>query len=117
LQKLFTGRHWGSLVPDLGHTVMTSGYSSGGFATTGCAADSSSIIAYLPSRRAVTVSGACLRDATMNVYWVNPQTGAATSAGTVSSRSPQSLTPPTGGAGDWVLIADSPSFGFAQPGG
>jgi hypothetical protein len=116
VQKLFTGRHWGSLVPDLSHTVVTSS-SGAGTVTAACAADSSSIIAYLPARGSVTVSGACLRDAMMNVYWVNPQNGAATPGGAISSRSPQSLTPPTGGAGDWVLIADSPSFGFGQPGG
>jgi hypothetical protein len=115
-QKLFTGRHWGSLVPDVSHTVVTSS-SGAGTVTAACAADSSSIVAYLPARGSVTISGTCLRDATMNVYWVNPQSGAATSAGTVSSRSPQTLTPPTGGAGDWVLVLDSPSFAFAQPGG
>jgi hypothetical protein len=115
-QKLFTGRHWGSLVPDLGHGVVLSS-SGAGTVTAACATDSSSIVAYLPSRGSVTVSGACLRDATMNVYWVNPQNGTATSGGSVSSRSQQTLTAPTGGAGDWVLILDSPSFGFGQPGG
>jgi hypothetical protein len=116
--KLFGARHWASLVPDLTGVVLTSAAGSGAnTATTACAADSSSIIAYLPSRRAVTVSGSCLRDSTMTVWWVDPGNGTATSAGTVSSRSPQSLTPPSGGSGDWVLIADSPSFAFPPPGG
>jgi hypothetical protein len=115
-QKLFTERHWGSLVPDLGHAVVTAS-SGAGTVTAACATDSSSIIAYLPSQGNVTVSGACLRDATMAVWWVNPETGSATSGGTVSSRSPQPLSAPSGGAGDWVLVLDSPSFGFGTPGG
>ena len=114
--KLFTARHWYSLVPDLAHTVLTSGYGGGGSTVTvAYAADSSSIIAYLPSGGTVTVSGSRLRDATMTAWWVNPATGAATAAGTVSSRTPQNFTAPSGG--DWVLVIDSPSFGFGTPGG
>ena len=118
--KLLGGRHWFSLVPDLSHVVLTAGYGTLGgsdYATAGCAADSSSIIAYLPSRRAVTVGGSCLRDSTMTMWWVDPGGGSATSAGTVSSRSSQSFTPPSGGSGDWVLVIDCPSFTFPPPGG
>jgi hypothetical protein len=120
LEKLFVARHWYSLVPDLSHATLTSGYGTQGstsYVTAACTADGSSIVAYLPSSRAVTVNGSCLRDATMTAWWVNPGTGAATLIGTVSSRSPQTFTPPGGGSGDWVLVIDSPSFGFATPGG
>ena len=116
--KLFTARHWYSLVPDLGHTTLTAGYGTSGsssYVTAACTADGSSIVAYLPSSRAVTVNGSCLQDATMTGWWVNPATGSATPIGTVSSRTAQTFTPP--GGGDWVLVIDSPSFGFATPGG
>ncbi|HXY20405.1 MAG TPA: DUF4038 domain-containing protein [Gemmatimonadales bacterium] len=118
--KLFTGRHWYSLVPDLAHTVLTSGYGSpggGDYVTAAYAADSSSIIAFLPFGGTVTVSGSRLRDTTMTAWWVNPATGAATLIGTVSSRTPQSFTAPGGGSSDYVLVIDSPSFGFGTPGG
>jgi hypothetical protein len=114
--KLFNARHWYGLVPDLAHTVLTSGYGSGGsYVTAAYAADSSSIIAYLPSGGTVTVSGSRLRDSTMTAWWVDPSSGAATLVGTVSSRTPQNFTAPSGA--DWVLVIDSPSFGFATPGG
>jgi Protein of unknown function (DUF4038)/Putative collagen-binding domain of a collagenase len=113
-QKLFTARHWASLVPDLGHTVVTSS-AGGGTVTAACAADSTSIVAYLPSNSSVTVSGACLRDSTMTAWWVNPSNGQATSVGTFSSRSPRTFTTPSGS--DWVLVVDSPSSGFGTPGG
>ncbi len=117
LAKLFTGRHWASLVPDLGHSVLTAGYSSGGdYATAAYAADSSSIIAYLPSVRAVTVSGTRLAGATETAWWYNPGTGVATMIGTYPTTGTQTFTPPSGGDGDWVLVVDSQAFGFAAPG-
>lgn len=111
---LFAARHWWSLVPDLSHSVLTSS-AGGGHVTAACAADSSSIVAYLPSNSSVTISGACLRDSTMTAWWVNPGNGQATAIGTVSSRTPHTLTAPS--SADWVLVVDSPSFGFGQPGG
>ena len=117
-QKLLTARHWYSLVPDLAHVALTAGYGSpggGDYATAACAADSSSLIAYLPSSRAVTVSGACLAGGTMTAWWVNPGTGAATPIGTYPTSGTRTWTPP--GGGDWLLVVDSPIFNFRAPGG
>jgi len=114
-QKLFTGRHWHLLVPDEGHAGLTAGYGSGtGFAAAAVASDSSSIIAYLPSSRQVTFSGARLKGSTMTAWWYNPGTGVASVIGSYATGSSQSATPP--GSGDWVLIVDSDSFGFPTPG-
>jgi hypothetical protein len=70
-----------------------------------CAADGSSDIAYLPSYRAITVSGACLTGAPR---W-QPR----------SERFPPPrryiFTPPT--SSDWVLVVDSSVASFSAPGG
>jgi Protein of unknown function (DUF4038)/Putative collagen-binding domain of a collagenase len=116
-QKLFTGRHWYNLVPDEGHVAVTAGLGSSGtesYVLAAYASDGSSIIAYLPTSRQVTVSGSRISGSTMTAWWYNPSTGVATSIGTYSTSGTQSFTP--SGAGDWVLVVDSPAFGFPAPG-
>lgn len=114
-QKLFTARHWHLLVPDDGHAALTAGYNSGtDFATAAVASDGSSLIAYLPSSRAVTFTGAGLAGTTMTAWWYNPATGVATQIGSYATSSSQTKTPP--GSGDWVLVVDSDTFGFQTPG-
>jgi hypothetical protein len=115
-QRLFLARHWSTLVPDDSHVAITAGFGTFGqtnYVTAAYATDGSSIIAYLPSSRAVTVSGSRLAGATMTVYWYNPGTGASTSVGTFATTGTQTFTPPA--AGDWVLVVDSPQFGFPPP--
>ena len=107
-QALFNSRHWQTLVPDTSETVLMAGHGTFGstdYASAACAADGSSIIAYLPSSRAITVSGACLTGSTMIAWWYDPSTGAATQIGTFPTTTPQHFTPPT--TGDWVLVVDS----------
>lgn len=116
LQQLFTSRHWYDLVPDEGHTALTSGYGSSGqtsYATAAYASDGSSIIAYLPTSRTVTVSFAALAGDSVTAWWYNPATGAATQIGTYANPGSQSFTPPS--SGDWVLVVDGTSFGFPEP--
>jgi hypothetical protein len=117
LQKLFHGRHWSSLVPDLAHVALTTGYGTSGsssYATAAYAADGSSLIAYLPSSRTVTVSGSRLAGRNMTAWWYDPGTGSATRIGTFSTQGTRAFTPP--GSGDWVLVVDSRTFHFRAPG-
>ncbi|HXW97797.1 MAG TPA: DUF4038 domain-containing protein, partial [Gemmatimonadales bacterium] len=112
-QKLFGERNWWLLVPDQSHAVLTAGYSSGSsYATAALASDGSSIIAYLPSSRAVTINGRSL-GSTMTAWWYKPSTGTSTLIGTYSTSATKSFTPPS--SGDWVLVVDNPSFGFGAP--
>jgi len=111
--KLFRARHWYSLVPDVSHTVLIAGAGTAGQATYAIAAsasDGSSIIAYLPSSRTVTVNGSVLSGPTMTAWWYNPSTGSATSIGTFPTSAPQTFTPPFDA--DWVLVLDSSAFNF-----
>jgi hypothetical protein len=116
-QALFTARHWYSLVPDEAHQAVVSGLGTNGsvdYVLAAYAGDGSSIIAYLPTSRTLTVNGGRLSGSTMTVWWYSPATGTATAGGTLSTSGNQSVTPP--GAGDWVLVLDSPAFGFPPPG-
>jgi hypothetical protein len=114
---LFHSRHWGSLVPDTAQTVLMAGIGTFGntdYALAACTADGTSIIAYLPSPRAITVNGACLTGSAMIAWWYNPSTGAATQIGTFPTNTPQQFTPPA--SGDWVLVLDSSGTPFPAPG-
>jgi hypothetical protein len=116
-QALFNSRHWHSLVPDTSHTVLTAGYGTFGgpdYASAACAADGSSILAYLPSSRTVAVSGACLQGNMMIAWWYDPSNGVATQIGTFPTTMPQNFSPPT--SGDWVLVLDSSIVSFPPPG-
>jgi hypothetical protein len=111
--KLMMARHWSLLLPDAAHTVLTAGFASGTtLATAAAATDGSSILAYLPTSRAVTVNSALLAGATVTVRWYNPATGVWTLVGGFPKGS-RSFTPPA--AGDWVLVVDSDQFGLSTP--
>jgi hypothetical protein len=116
--SLFNSRHWQTLVPDLTHAIfITGGYGTFyDYASPACASDGSSIIGYLPSARTVSVNAACLAGDTMAAWWYNPRDGIATPIGngTYATSIIQSFTPPS--PGDWVLVLDSLTFSFQEPG-
>jgi len=116
LQKLFTARHWQTLVPDEAHSVITGvgTFGSTDYVTAAQASDGSSIIAYLPSMRTVTVNGSGLSGSAMSAWWYDPSSGVSVSAGVaLPTNTPKDFTPP--GSGDWVLVVDSDAFGFPAP--
>ncbi len=116
LGKLFRSReHW-LLVPDTNHTVMTAGYQSGStLAVTARTSDAQSIIAYIPTQRAVTIDMTKISGAWAQGWWFNPQTGAAMSIGAISTAGSQSFTPPD--SNDWVLVIDAETANLGAPGG
>ena len=114
---LFHSRHWQTLIPDTSGNVLMAGagtFGSTDYASAACASDGTSIIAYLPSSRAITVSGACLTGSSMTAWWYDPSNGMATQIGTFPTNTPQHFTPPT--TGDWVLVVDSAVASFPAPG-
>jgi hypothetical protein len=116
MARLFGARHWDKLVPDVTGAVLTAGAGSGAArAVAAVASDGSSIIAYLPTQRQVTVLPATRLGATYNAWWYNPATGISTAIGSgpLAAQTPLVVTPP--GSGDWVLVLDNPAFGFAEP--
>jgi hypothetical protein len=118
LRQLFDSRHWSNLVPDVNHVAVTAGFGASGqtdYVTAAYGSDGSSIIAYLPTARTVTVSGSRLAGSAMTAWWYNPGTGVATSIGTYPTSDTPTFTPPA--SGDWVLVVDGSSFTFPAPGG
>lgn len=117
-RKLFLSRHWDLLVPDREHRAVTDGYGEMGawsYAPAAYASDGSTIIAYLPVRRALTVDPSVLAGADMTVWWYDPASGTSVSGGTFPNDGPRTLTPPDAGD-DWVLVVDGQGFGFGAPG-
>jgi hypothetical protein len=75
--------------------------------------DGSSIIAYLPSRRTVTVDLGTLSGSTARAWWYEPAFGVPVEIGTFP-KGTWDFTPPT--EDDWVLVIDNASLGFPPPG-
>jgi Protein of unknown function (DUF4038)/Putative collagen-binding domain of a collagenase/FlgD Ig-like domain len=117
--KLFRSRYWWRLIPDQTQSVITAGYGSlndSSYVPSAYTSDGSSIIAYLPSSRSVTINPSVLNGDSVRVYWFSPGSGAVTNRG-VFSKTSRSYSPP--GSGDWVLVMDSKDFAplFDVPGG
>jgi len=142
--RLFRSReHW-KLVPDLDHTVMTSGYdpsSDGAVASAkeqvrrllgrpprpapamlsvaARTSDGQTIIAYIPNGNAASVSIDMTRitDAASQAkaWWYNPRTGSSTLIGTLLASGAHTFTPPA--PADWVLVIDSLAAGLDAPAG
>jgi hypothetical protein len=105
-KELFNSRHWHNFIPDQDHTVLTLGYGTFGtsnYAIAASTSDSSSIIAYLPTQRSVTINPSSLKGDSIQVWWFNPSNGVYINAG-MYSKVTQSYTPPSNG--DWVIVID-----------
>lgn len=110
-------RPWYKLIPDTAHVTMTSGmgiFGSDDYACAARAIDGSTIIAYLPSSRLVTIELSKLSGSHAKAWWYNPVTGLATLSGTYRTRGTRQFTPPSGG--DWLLVIDDASLNLPAPG-
>jgi hypothetical protein len=115
--KLFRSRPWFALVPDQKHEVVTSGlgeFDGFDYLAAGRTPDASTIIAYLPTRRPITVDMSKVSGAQAQGWWFDPRTGKATPAGTFPTVGTRKLTPPADG--DWVLVLDDASLKRLPPG-
>jgi hypothetical protein len=98
---------------------MTTGYGmygGGDYVTTAYASDGSSVIAYLPTTRSVTIDPSVLAGDSIRVFWFNPGNGVVTDEGAFSKAS-RAYSPPA--PGDWVLVVDGNDHDgeFDVPGG
>jgi hypothetical protein len=107
--RLFGSRAFYSLLPDRSHTVLTDGFHSGAnLAVAARASDGSTIIAYIPTGRTVTIDLSQVTGPTARVWWFNPRTAATVSIGTYSADGPRLFRTPD--AEDWVVVVDSAVF-------
>lgn len=122
----FTGMHgWNQLIPDTGSAMVTAGrgtriaeitpsggsgtpYTSGNvYVTASVTADKTLAVIYIPSNVTITVNAAAV-NAGYGAKWIDPVTGAATTATPASTYS-HAGTNSAGGA-DWVLTLATPPY-------
>ena len=115
LGRLFTSRAFHMLVPDQGHMVLTAGFQSGTtYAAAARASDGSSVIAYIPTSRTVTIDLSQIAGTSARAWWFNPRTAETTLINTYPTTGSTTFTAPD--ADDWVLVLDNASLDLPAPG-
>jgi hypothetical protein len=117
LKALFDSRAWYDLVPDQKHTVVTGGlgeFNGLDYLAAARTADGSTVIAYMPTRRTVTVDMSKISGSRAKVWWFDPRAGRADSAGEFPTSGSREFTSP--GSDDWVLVLDDASRNYSVPG-
>jgi len=108
--NLFRSIDWWKLVPDSTHQVMTAGYgtyaslgeiNTNDYASAAMTSDNTSMVAYLPTSRTVTINMAKFAGSNVTARWYNPTSGESTTIGTYDPSGNRSFTP---SSGDWVLV-------------
>ena len=116
--RVFRSRPWYELIPDQKHEVVTRGlgeFRGLDYLAAGRTADGSTVIAYLPTKRTITVDMSKISGPEALGWWFDPRNGRATAAGTFPTSGKHELTPPV--EGDWVLVLDDASLKRQPPGG
>jgi hypothetical protein len=118
VKQLLAPMNWWDLVPDRAHQVLIKGfgkYSSDDpipddtYATAAATPDGTLVMAYLPTRRNVTIDMTKLAGQTQAI-WFDPTNQDEIAAGNFANTGTQSFIPPGDnhdGDGDWVLILQS----------
>ncbi|HLY20388.1 MAG TPA: glycoside hydrolase family 140 protein [Bryobacteraceae bacterium] len=117
LNALFRSRRWDQLVPDEKHEVVVDGlgeFRGLDYLAAARTPDGGTVIAYLPTARALTVDMTKMAGAAAKAWWYNPRTGAADAAGEFPTTGKRQFTPV--GEGDWILVLDDASRKTAAPG-
>ena len=76
--------------------------------------DGSTVIAYMPTARTVTVDMTKLPKGEASAWWFDPRTGKALPAGTFPAEGLRKFTPAADG--DWVLVLDNAANKPQPPG-
>lgn len=114
---LFRDRRWNLLSPDYNATVVAGDrgtVAEADYVAAAVASDGSSVIAYLPALRTISVDLAAITGPQAKSWWFEPASGATRLIGEFATGAVVDFTPPE--AGDWVLVIDSAELGFPAPG-
>ncbi|MEA3004987.1 MAG: hypothetical protein QOI94_256, partial [Acidobacteriaceae bacterium] len=117
VRDLFASRPWDQLVPDDKHEVVVDGlgeFRGLDYLAAARTTDGATVIAYMPTSRAITVDMTKVSGKEAKAWWFNPRTGKSDSIGTVPTLGKHRFDPP--GEGDWVLLLDDASRGLRAPG-
>jgi hypothetical protein len=113
---LFESRSWQDLVPDLDNAVIVAGaglWGSLDYAVAARTSSGSTVMAYIPSTRVISVDMTQVSGASLNAYWYSPTTGDAERIGSFPTQGVRDFLTP---AGDSVLVLDDASLGLHPPG-
>ncbi len=119
LKNLMTSRPWHLFVPDQQHRIVTAGFGTidtDSYMMVVGASDKSTAMGYMFSARQITVDLSQVSGAEVDAWWFNPSTGVATKIGRYPASTVRQFTPPASGEGDWVIVIDDVSKGYAAPG-
>ncbi|HTZ57954.1 MAG TPA: glycoside hydrolase family 140 protein [Acidobacteriaceae bacterium] len=117
LKTLFLSRPWYELVPDADHKVVVDGlgeFRGLDYLAAARTADGGTVMAYMPTRRTITVDMTKVSGKEAKAWWFNPRNGNATAIGTLPTTGTHQFVPPD--AEDWVLVLDDGSLGLPAPG-
>jgi hypothetical protein len=117
LKALFTSRPWYNLVPDVQRKVVTGGlgeFRGLDYLAAALTHDGGTMIAYMPTARAITVDLTKICGKSVQAWWFDPRTGEAQTAGSFAASDSREFTPPA--EGDWVLVLDDAGRGYPPPG-
>ena len=117
LQRLMLSRPWFLLEPDFNHVVLVAGYGVWGsedYVTAAKSSDGSTMIAYMPRAREVSVNLNKLKCDEVRCWWYNPASGEASEIGNFKAMGIRKFMPPS--TGDRVLVIDDNSRNFPVPG-
>jgi hypothetical protein len=117
LKAFYTSRSWYNLVPDQKHEIVTGGlgeFNGMDYLAAARTADGSTLMAYLPTARAVTIDMSKLSGSRLRAWWFDPRSGGTQPAGEFEASGVQQLTPP--GEGDWCLVIDDKGLNLPAPG-
>jgi len=115
LKAFFISRPWYNLIPDQKHEIITGGlgeYNGMDYLAAAATADRKTLMAYLPSSRAITVDLGKLSGARLRGWWFNPRSGESQPTGEFLPGVQQMLPP---GEGDWGLVIDDKELNLAPP--
>lgn len=117
VRALLESRPWWTLMPDTLNVVAVDGrgpWATNNATITALAAGGAFALAYLPTKRALTLDLAKLSGNSVSTWWFNPRDGTAKSAGQFTEKKRRAFEPPEDG--DWVLVLDDAARGFPPPG-
>jgi hypothetical protein len=120
MKNLFADRRWYDLIPDQTHKTVVSGYgefsrqgsvSTDTYVTAARTSNGTLMIAYLPTRRTITVDMTQL-SGNVRAQWYDPTIGVyrGVSGSPFSNDGSRRFTPPgnnAAGDGDWVLVLEA----------
>ena len=115
--RLFRSRKWSDLVPDQKHEVVTGGlgeFRGLDYLAAARTAHGSTVIAYMPTSRKITVDLSRISGAKAKAWWFDPRIGKASAAGEFPTTGSRDFAPPS--EGDWVLVLDDAAKQLPPPG-